>query len=240
MAICLLIRHGHSTSNAAGTLSGRAPGVRLSERGESEVARLAAALAHVPLAGIWSSPLERCRATAAAIAEAHEPRLLPAIDDGLIEVGYGAWTNGRLADLAKDALWRQVQREPDTVTFPASADHEAESIAGMAHRMTRAIRVRDDLVSAEHGPDAVWVAVSHGDPIKAVLADAAGTPLRDFQRFVVESAGVVALRFTPERTFVLGSNLDPSRIGALVTSTGHGADGAATPGGTADPAGEQG
>lgn len=233
MAICLLVRHGHSTSNAAGVLSGRAPGVRLSERGEQEVATLGAALRDLPLAAVRTSPLERCVATAGALT-AGRGGLEPVVEDGLVEVGYGAWTNRSLRELAGEPLWAEVQRTPSTVTFPDSADFAAESLAGMAERVVASVRRVDGEVEAEHGADAVWVAVSHGDPVKAVLAEAAGSDLDGFQRFVVEPAGVVAIRYTPERSFVLGVNVDPARLAALVRSTGHAADGTATPGGTAD------
>lgn len=232
MSICLLVRHGHSSANAAGILSGRAEGVTLTERGRHEVDTLAAALADLPVVALRTSPLERCLATAQALSERHSTPLPVTVDDGLVEVGYGAWTNRPLKELAGEPLWATVQRDPASVVFPASEEHAAEGIADMAARVIGAVRAADDHVHAEHGADAVWIAVSHGDPIKAVLADAAGAALGEFQRFVVEPAGVVAIRYTPERTFVLGHNVDPSRLATLLGSSGHGADGSATPGGS--------
>jgi 2,3-bisphosphoglycerate-dependent phosphoglycerate mutase len=232
MAICLLLRHGHSTANAAGILSGRAPGVTLTDRGRAEADALGAALAELPVVGLHTSPLERCLETAAAVSARHSSPLAVTEAPGLVEVGYGAWTNRPLRELADEPLWGSVQREPATVVFPASEEHEAEGIAEMAERVLGTVRAIDADVEAVHGANAVWLAVSHGDPIKAVLADAAGASLGEFQRFVVEPAGVVAIRYTAERTFVLGHNLDPARLAALVGSTGHSADGAATPGGS--------
>ena len=64
----LLIRHGHTASNGGGTplLSGRTD-VPLSTRGLLEVARLQDRLrSSPPFAAIYSSPLRRAHATAAA------------------------------------------------------------------------------------------------------------------------------------------------------------------------------
>ena len=76
----------------------------------------------------------------------------------------------------------------------------------MSARAVAAIRELDAQVAAEHGPDSLWVAVSHGDVIKAILADAAGTHLDHFQRIVVSPASLSAVRYTPRRPFVLAVN----------------------------------
>jgi broad specificity phosphatase PhoE len=76
----------------------------------------------------------------------------------------------------------------------------------MADRMTAAVRRHDEQVAREHGAEALWVAVSHGDLIKAVLADAAGTGLERFQRFTADPASVSAVRYGGRHTFVLATN----------------------------------
>ena len=53
-------------------------------------------------------------------------------------------------------------------------------------------------LTAEHGPDAVWVAVSHGDVIKAILADALGMHLDSFQRILVDPASISIVRYTAD------------------------------------------
>ncbi len=202
MATVILVRHGRTTANTAGVLAGRSPGVRLDDRGREQVARLGERLAGLPLRGIVSSPMVRCRETAAAIAERQQPQPRPVErESALAEVDYGAWTGGTLATLAKEPLWRTVQAHPSAVTFPGG-----ESMSGMAARSVAAVRRWDARVAAEHGDDAPWVAVSHGDVIKAVLADALGIHLDQFQRIVVDPASVSVVRYTPDRPFVLMSN----------------------------------
>ncbi len=202
MATVILVRHGRTTANTAGVLAGRSPGVRLDDRGREQVARLGERLAGVPLRSIVSSPMVRCRETAAAIAGRQQPEAATVErESALAEVDYGEWTGGTLAALAKQPLWRTVQAHPSAVTFPGG-----ESMSGMAARSVAAVRRWDARVAADHGDAAPWVAVSHGDVIKAVLADALGIHLDQFQRIVVDPASVSVIRYTPDRPFVLMSN----------------------------------
>jgi probable phosphomutase (TIGR03848 family) len=122
---------------------------------------------------------------------------------GLSECDYGAWQGRSLKDLAKDKLWRTVQSQPSAVTFP-----DGESMRAMQDRAVAAVRRHDARVAAEDpaGVDAVWVAVSHGDVIKSVLADALGTHLDLFQRIHVDPASVSVIRYTDSRPVVLAMN----------------------------------
>ena len=79
-------------------------------------------------------------------------------------------------------------------------------MAQMMARSVAAVREWDARVEAEHGPDAVWLAVTHGDIIKAVLADALGMHLDLFQRIAVDPASLSVVRYTPLRPFVLSVN----------------------------------
>jgi broad specificity phosphatase PhoE len=76
----------------------------------------------------------------------------------------------------------------------------------MQSRALTAAREWDATVSAEHGAQALWVAVSHGDVIKSILADALGTHLDNFQRIVVDPASVSVISYTPLRPFVVRFN----------------------------------
>jgi broad specificity phosphatase PhoE len=76
----------------------------------------------------------------------------------------------------------------------------------MSARAVAAVRRWDARVEAEHGADAVWVAVSHGDVIKSILADALGIHLDAFQRIMVDPASLSVVRYTPLRPFVVSMN----------------------------------
>jgi probable phosphomutase (TIGR03848 family) len=123
------------------------------------------------------------------------------LDERLIECGYGEWTGTELKKLAKDPLWKVVQGHPSAARFPAG-----ESIREMQQRAVDAMRDWDAKVTVEHGAQALWVAVSHGDVLKAILSDAVGAHLDSFQRIVVDPASVSAITYTPLRPFVVRLN----------------------------------
>jgi len=201
MATLILVRHGRTTANTSGVLAGRAAGVSLDDVGRTQAQATAERLSAVPLVEVVSSPLERCKQTAAAIAGAQTGTPRRSTERGITECDYGDWQGQSLRALAKDPLWKVVQTQPSAATFPGG-----ESMTAMQARAVGAVRRRDAAVEAEHGPGAVWVAVSHGDVIKAVLADALGMHLDLFQRLHVDPASVSIVRYTASRPFLLASN----------------------------------
>ena len=86
----------------------------------------------------------------------------------------------------------------------------------MQARAVAAVRRQDARVEADHGAGAVWVAVSHGDIIKSVLADALGMHLDLFQRLHVDPASVSIIRYTATRPFVLATNTHDGDLSWLV------------------------
>jgi broad specificity phosphatase PhoE len=85
----------------------------------------------------------------------------------------------------------------------------------MSARAVATVRRWDARVEAEHGADAVWVAVSHGDVIKAILADALGIHLDAFQRIMVDPASLSVVRYTPLRPFVVSMNTVAGDLSSL-------------------------
>jgi probable phosphomutase (TIGR03848 family) len=211
VATVLLLRHG-LTAMTGPVLAGHTPGVLLDERGRAQAAAVAERLRLVPLAALVSSPLERCAETAAAVAAGRDG-LTVQTEPRLIEVRYGDWTGRPLKELVKQALWKVVQQHPAAAVFPG---REGEGLAQTQARAVAAVRDWDAQVTAAAGPDAVWLACSHGDVIKAVLADALGLHLDLFQRIVVDPCSVSVVRYTETRPFVLRVNDTGGDIAGLV------------------------
>lgn len=208
MGTVLLVRHG-LTAMTGPYLAGRTAGVSLDERGARQAQAVAQRIAALPLAAVVTSPLERCHETAEAILSAQhavgrEPRW--EVDERIAEVQYGEWTGKAIKDLMKDPLWKVVQAQPSAVQFPGG-----ERMADMQARGVAAVREWD----AALGPDAVWVACSHGDVIKAILADAYGIHLDLFQRIVADPCSVSVVRYTDTRPFVLRTNDIGGELGSL-------------------------
>lgn len=210
MATVLLVRHGRTTANATGLLAGRASGVNLDQTGMDQAALAGERLAPVPLAGVVSSPLERCQQTARYILDRQAGTPYAPTDLDLTECDYGQWQGRTLSELAAEDLWPVVQSQPSAVTFPGG-----ESMALMQARSVAAIRRHDAAFEAEHGPEAVWAAVSHGDIIKSVLADALGMHLDLFQRINVGPASISIVRYGAGRPSVYAMNTDAGDLSWL-------------------------
>lgn len=212
MATVVLIRHGRTTANASGVLAGRTPGVELDETGTRQAGTAGARLAGVRLADIVSSPLERCRQTATAVLaqQGTEGAREVAVEDELSECDYGDWQGRPLAELAKEPLWATVQTQPTAAVFPGG-----ESLAAMQTRAVAAVRRHDARIASQAGEHAVWAAVSHGDIIKSVLADALGMHLDTFQRIDVHPASISIVHYGGPRPYVLGVNTLDGALGWL-------------------------
>ncbi|GGU15151.1 MSMEG_4193 family putative phosphomutase [Nocardioides albus] len=201
MATMILVRHGRTTANASGTLAGRLLGVKLDERGLEQASRAAERIAPVPLALAVTSPMERCQQTLAVILEGRAEQPAVVVEDGVSECDYGEWQGEKLSTLARRKLWKTVQAQPSAVTFPGG-----ESMPAMQARGVEAVRRHDAAVTAAHGDSAVWLCVSHGDLIKAILADALGMHLDLFQRLHVDPASISVVRYGEGRPSVLATN----------------------------------
>ena len=232
MTTVILLRHGRSTANVSGVLAGRSPGVGLDDHGQAQAEKLVDRLAELPLAAAVTSPMQRCQETLAPLLAARE--LEATVDEGLSEVDYGDWTGRKLGELGKEDLWKVVQAHPSAAVFPGG-----EGLAGMQARAVAAIRRHAARIGAEHGDRALWVACSHGDVIKAAVADALGLHLDSFQRIVIDPCSVSVISYTPTRPFVVRVNDTGGDLSALVPkpeSEESGTPGDGTGEGTAEDA----
>lgn len=201
MTTLMLVRHGQTAANSQGILAGRSRGVELDEVGRRQVADVGQRIASIPLAAVVTSPLQRCRQTAQAVLAARTPGLSMTVEQGLIECGYGEWTGRSLKELSKEKLWQTVQQQPSAVRFPGG-----ESLTEMSARAVGAVRSWDERLRQEHGDQAIWVGISHGDVIKAIVGDALGVHLDSFQRIMVNPASVSVIRYTATRPYVVTVN----------------------------------
>lgn len=181
MTLLLLVRHAVSEGNDRGLLMGWTPGIHLTEEGREQARALAERLAPIPIAAIYSSPLERCRETAAPLARAKALR--PRVLRDLGEVRYGDWTGKPLRRLARTRLWQAVQHAPSHVRFPGG-----ESLIETQARALVAI----ERIATAH-PHATVVAVSHADVIRLLLAHHLGVHLDLYQRLAVAPGSVSAV-----------------------------------------------
>ncbi|WP_435058872.1 histidine phosphatase family protein [Streptomyces sp. bgisy060] len=197
MATLILVRHGRSTANTSGVLAGRLPGIALDERGAGQAAALPGRLADIPLAAAVTSPLQRCRETLGPLLDAR-PDLPLHVEDRISECDYGDWSGRKLSELNEEPLMEVVQAHASAAAFPGG-----ESMRAMQQRAVEAVREWNVRIEAEHGEDATYLMCSHGDIVKAIVADALGLHLDLFQRLHVDPCSVSAIRYTRVRPFLL-------------------------------------
>lgn len=202
MTTLILLRHGRTTANTEGVLAGDSP-VPLDETGVAQAHAAGARLAGLALKAVVTSPLERCRQTLSLAL----PGVAPAVENGLTECGYGEWTGRKLSELIDEPQWRTVQQHPSAVVFPGG-----EAMAAMASRAVAAVRRWNEIVAGENGPDSAWLACSHGDVIKAIVADALGIHLDLFQRIHVAPGSLTVIRYTPDRPFLMRLSEDSAPL----------------------------
>lgn len=181
MTVLLLIRHGATAASDAGVLAGWTPGVHLTDAGREQAERLVERLEGVPLTALYSSPLERCRETAAPIAAAR--RLAVRVREDLGEVRYGEWTGRKIRQVMRTKLWRVIQGTPSRARFPGG-----ESLLEVQVRVVAEL----ERIAAAHPGRAVAV-VSHADAIRLAVSHFTGAHTDLFQRVVVEPASVSAV-----------------------------------------------
>ena len=203
MTTVLLIRHGH-TDTAGRHLTGLSRGVHLNDAGREQADALVKRLEGVPLAAIYSSPLERCRETAAPLARARG--LSVRVRRPLLEVDYGEWTGRSIASLRRTKLWRVVQQTPSAMRFPGG-----ETMVGVQARVVEELHA---LVEA-HGTDAIAV-VTHADVVRLALMHYAAIHLDELQRLVVDPASVSVLAIGAGTPRLLKVN-DTGDLGGLAT-----------------------
>jgi len=197
----VLLRHG-LTALTGPVLAGWTPGLHLDDRGWAQAEAVAERLRDTRFDAVVSSPLERCVETAFTATGSEV-----VVDERLGECRYGDWTGKPLKELAKTPLWKVVQQHPSAAVFP-----DGEALRDVQNRAVAAVRDWN----ARLGPDATWLACSHGDVIKSVVADALGMHLDQFQRLVVDPCSLTVITYGETRPFVqrlndTGSSALPAR-----------------------------
>jgi probable phosphoglycerate mutase len=181
----MLVRHAKNDW-VGDRLAGWTPGVHLNEEGRQQAETLGVRLAHLSIAAVYSSPLERAVETAQAIAAHHD--LDVQILEGVGEARYGEWTGASIKELAKTELWPIVQINPSGARFPGGES--------LRETQARAVAALDALRDAHPEETDAVVVVSHADVIKAAVAHYVGLHLDLFQRLVISPASLSVIHFT--------------------------------------------
>jgi len=198
MPTLFLIRHGENDYLKKNILPGRIPGVHLNDKGRQQAGTLAAALKDLPIAAIYSSPLERAIETASPLAQAKGLEIQ--IEPGLSDTDVGEWAGGSWKALEQSQAWKAIQQTPSQFRFPGGES--------FAENQERAVAVLERITAAHRKNEMVAV-VFHADPIKLAVAHYLGLPLDNFQRLTARTASVTILKIDGANAKLLGLNLIP-------------------------------
>lgn len=212
MASIILVRHSRSTANTAGVLAGQAPGISLDEVGQTQAQGLITRIGDVAISRTISSPLQRCIETISPWHQSHGKSAIE-IDNNFIESNYGSWTGQNLSDLAKEPLWKEVQKQPSKVTFP-----NGESFQEMFSRVSEGL----DKVIENLGDEDNVIIVSHGDIIKLAIAKVLDLPIDNFQKLVIDPASISIVKVEKDgdlkRTALISMNESGTPLTKLLAS----------------------
>jgi ribonuclease H / adenosylcobalamin/alpha-ribazole phosphatase len=178
----ILVRHGLTDWNEQGRLMGRSD-IELNARGHAQVQAVAEALRGLPVQAVLSSPQRRTQQTAEAIARLHE---LPVrTEPALAEVWLGRW---------QGMTWNEIKDDPDVARYLADPTHVCDAVEPGTSVHERVV----GLVEGRRSDAAEnLVLVSHGDPLRILLAHYLSLPLAAYRRLEVAPASVSVLRFSP-------------------------------------------
>jgi broad specificity phosphatase PhoE len=192
MLTMLLVRHA-SFDHVGQRLAGRAPGIRLNDRGRAEADALGQALADGGagatgrIDALYSAPLERARDTAEILGHHLSLAVLPA--PGLDELDFGDWTGRSFAELGADPRWLAFNMARGRTRIPGG-ELMGEAVARAVGELSA--------IAARH-PEGTVVAVSHADVIRGIVLDTLGLPLDQIYRLgVVAPASVSVIRLTAD------------------------------------------
>jgi len=192
----LLVRHGHVEGIAPERFRGRAD-LPLTDLGVAQARAVAKRIASGwrPIRA-YTSPLSRCIATGATIAEACG--LSTEIMNELIDIDYGAWQGRTCAEIEQSepklyATWRST---PHLVRFP-----QGDSLQDLAARAADALR----LVLARHPEESV-VLVGHDSVNRALLLQLLDQPLSAYWRLAQSPCCINEIEVVDGRVQVLRAN----------------------------------
>ncbi len=172
----IVVRHGRTAANASGLLLGRHD-PPLDEVGVGQAEAIGRILG--PVERVVSSPLQRCRATAARLGAGD---VEVEVDERWIELGYGIYDGMPTGDVPSE-VWRRWREDP---TFEPEG---GESLAALDTRVRGACHEL-----AERAIDETIVVVSHVSPIKAAVGWALGAGIELSWRSHLSPASITRIQ----------------------------------------------
>ena len=203
MGSIIFLRHGQAKNNIERILTGRTPGVPLTEEGINQAEKAAKFLEHMNISAIYSSPIERARHTAEIVGKHNS--LDVTIDDRLIELDMGKFTG-----VPYDEIFTSHGN-----VFMKFYNGELEiahnGVETFSEVKKRVLGIVDHVI--ENHPDENVVLVTHMDPIKAMLSTVVDLTPTNLFELIIANASLTIFREYKRKFSISGLNvMDPTRF----------------------------
>jgi broad specificity phosphatase PhoE len=187
MANLLLVRHGQIKANRQGHWHGSTDSP-LTWRGRRQARRTAAHIAarHAPLQAIYSSPLQRCRATAAVVAA--RTGLPVHVHAGLREYGIGEWEGQSFEVLAERHRFVETARQDHDFAPPGG-----ETLRAVAARIVCAVQE----IHTRHLNDERVLVVGHGVALGVALGTLLDQDPAQWTQYPIANCSLTELVLSP-------------------------------------------
>jgi broad specificity phosphatase PhoE len=182
----IIIRHGETEWNRKEIFRGISD-IPLSKNGESQVKKLALRLKSIPISSIYSSRLERAWKTAQIISENHKPKIIPKIDNGLLDINFGILTgvSHKEAEKKFPIIYKNWFENPEDVNFPGG-----ENLKDVKKRAQETI---NRIVKGIDGENVILV--THHVVIRTILCHLLNIGLSHFRQFEIHPSSISEARF---------------------------------------------
>ena len=203
MGSIIFLRHGQAKNNIERILTGRTPGIPLTEKGIDQAEKAAKFLEHMNISAIYSSPIERAKHTAEIVGKHNS--LDVTIDDRLIELDMGKFTGVPYDDIFTshgNVFMKFYNGELEI------AHNGVETFSEVKKRV---LGIVDHVI--ENHPDQNVVLVTHMDPIKAMLSTVVDLTPTNLFELIIANASLNIFREYKRKFSISGLNvMDPTRF----------------------------
>lgn len=203
----ILLRHGQARNNVERVLTGRRPGVPLTEQGARQARYAARLLADMDITAAYTSPIQRAVQTAQIVAEHNSLGVVQ--DDRLVEIDMGRFTGMRYDDLLEKHgnVFLKFYRED-----AGFAHLGVETFSNVRTRVLDMVRY----VLEKHPGENILM-VTHMDPIKAILATILDITPNGLHRVIIANGSLNVFPADDEGNLALGSInvMEPTRLTSI-------------------------
>jgi probable phosphoglycerate mutase len=199
----IFLRHGQAKNNLERILTGRTPGIPLTEKGIDQAEKAAKFLEDMDISAIYSSPIERARHTAEIVGKHNSLDVI--IDDRLIELDMGKFTG-----VPYDEIFT-THGNVFMKFYNGELEIAHNGVETFSEVKKRILGIVDHVI--ENHPDQNVVLVTHMDPIKAMLSTVVDLTAENLFELIIANASLNIFREYKRKFSISGLNvMHPSRF----------------------------